>query len=283
MQLFRRVTTATLFLVLLLMAGVTGCAHPRRMAPMQHETLEPRWVLTSLPCAPTAAVAWEGMWLVAGFDPNAPEGTETGRIALLSAAGKLIDAQWLSNLRRPSSLAIHRDRLLVTDENQLLTVSLENRRIEHRVRVPDVLTDVTVAPGGEVYAASTAGNAIYRQVDGETTLWFRSPLLPTPNSVVAESLFLTVHSAGFLYRISYGTRTMSRMTRRSQAMGDIITDGRGGLWFSDWTSGQLGRVRPSGHVLLEAELPLVGGVAYDANRQALLAITPHDLCEFGVR
>lgn len=258
-----------------------ACSWSRPAEPLPLERLEPLWSRTLASFEARAAVPWERGWLVTGTNARRPD--PAGEIRWVDAEGVAAEVAWVSGLRSPSAIATDGTRVLVVSGDQLVEVDASSRQVTRRTQFPARLDDVTIAPNGNVFLSSSTTSAVYRQSGDETELWFESPILPAPSALTAESLFLVVHASGFLHRLAYGSKTAHRATTVGTPMSDVLTDDAGGYWYCDWTTGTVGRVRPSGHVHPLQELPLIRSIAYDSESRVLLTVTPRGLTAFRAR
>lgn len=258
-----------------------ACSWSRPTEPLPLERLRPIWSRTLVSFEPQAAVPWDGGWLVAGTSSERSD--PAGEIRWVDPDGVAADPPWATGLRAPGAMATDGVRVLVVSDDQLVELDPSSRRVTRRTQFPARLDDVTIAPNGDVFLASKSSSAVYRQSGDETALWFESPILPAPSAVTAESLFLVVHASGFLHRLAYGSKNAQRATHVGSPMSDVLSDGAGGYWYCDWTTGAIGRVRPSGHVHPLQELPLIRSIAYDPESRVLLAITPRGITAFRAR
>ncbi len=100
------------------------------------------------------------------------QGTD-GFISKLSKDGILIESKWVSDLNRPTGMAIRKDRLYVADVNRLLILRLPDGEILHSIGEPLEgcgLNDVLVAHDN-VFVSASAIHAILRVEAHELLIW----------------------------------------------------------------------------------------------------------------
>ncbi len=234
--------------------------------------------------------AERGYMYVSNINGEPTERNEVGFIARLDLEGNVESLGWVTGLNAPKGLDIWGDRLYVADIDTLVEIDLDSGDIIGRYRDADAefLNDVAVAPDGTVYVSDMMADAIYRLRDGSFERWLQTSELAGPNGLLVEEDSLIVGSWGL---ITEGFETeepghlkmVSRDDGAVRSLGDgrpvgnldgVQPDGHGNYYVTDWISGKLYRIRPSGDfdVVLELEQGLADHVFVEDENLLLLPL-----------
>lgn len=99
-----------------------------------------------------------------------------GGIAVLSATGEILDADWVRGLNAPKGMAINNGKLYVADLTELVVIDIKTGKIDKKFAVADAvfLNDVAATPNGIVYVSDTRTNRVHRLKDGKLELWLEN-------------------------------------------------------------------------------------------------------------
>lgn len=260
-------------------------------------------VLRLTPNRSTAAAGPQEAWRTEGFrrpesvvfdnahnvlyvsNVGGDEDGEQGYISKLTPDGEVTEAQWVTGLKGPKGMAVHDDRLYVSDVDRLVVIGVEEGEIVETYDAPDAefLNDVAADNEGRVFVSDMNGNAIYVLDGEEFSVWLEDEALMQPNGLLAEEDRLVVAAwgkgegadatPGHLITVDYDSK-------RIESLGDgtpvgnldgIEPDGEGNYLVTDWVAGALYRIQPSGEA--EQLLDLNQGSA-DLEYRAGLALIP---------
>ncbi len=199
-----------------------------------------------------------------------------GFISKIRTNGEVIEMKWVLGLDAPKGLTIVNDRLYATDINSLVEIDIENARILNRYVAPAAvhLNDVAADAKGQVYAADTMTDSIYRlNAIGLFSLWLNTPGLEAPNGLHVEGQNMIVASwgfptDGFNTEVPGHLKTVSLIDKKIKSLGNgkpvgnldgVEADGNGGYYVTDWINGRLLTIRPDGEA--ETLLELSSGAA----------------------
>ena len=104
---------------------------------------------------------------IAGSEPWADDGN--GSIARVALDGKVIDARWVTGLNGPKGMGLRDGFLFVTDNDDVVAISIDEGRIVERIPVPGAgqVNDLSVGEDGTIYITDSGLDKIYSLVDGE--------------------------------------------------------------------------------------------------------------------
>ena len=200
---------------------------------------------------------------------DAREGS--GFLSRVAPTGEINELRWVTGLNAPKGMGIAGDTLYVTDIDHIVEINIDTGTIVGRYPVPNALflNDIGIDETGNVYASDMFGNSIYRLADGVVELWLSDDELESPNGLVVQGSVLFVacygqrHGTGFLPKWPGHVKTVSLNTREIESFGDgrpvgnldgLEPDGRGNFFVTDFNTGALVLVRPSGESVVLIEL-----------------------------
>lgn len=211
----------------------------------------------------------EEVFYVSNINGNPTEKDGSGYISTVTKDGVLLERKWLDGLNAPKGMAVGGGTLLVADIDELLAIKLSDRSITRFVAPgAKFLNDVTVDAKGRVYVSDMMDDAVYRLEDGSFDLWLKSPELEAPNGLLAEPSRIVVGAWGVMTE-GFATETPGHLKTISLADQSISSLGSGdpignidgleadvfGRYLAtDWMSGKLYRILPSGEARLLLEL-----------------------------
>ncbi len=250
---------------LLLLLGETsggwGFCFRRGDEVFVHPSLRREWELKSGLALPEA-VAWDpasGDCFVSNYFN---EGREY--LSRVSAAGEVIEREWLAGLRMPTGLRVKGNTLYAVDRSGLNLIDIRRRRIVRTIPLPGVrmANDVAIDRAGNVYVSDTPAGIVFR-LRGETLEpWLKG--LDRPNALLGERDRLLVGQNGKVVAVDLGsgeTRELARFDRQANVDG-VEPDGRGGYLVGDH-NGRLYRLSAAGATTLLLDTSTPGGKIAD--------------------
>jgi sugar lactone lactonase YvrE len=144
-------------------------------ASAQKPTLTKIWETDSTLKTPESVLYYapEKMLYVSCIDGKSDEKDLKGSIAKVSPEGKIIKADWATNLSAPKGMGIHNGSLYVTDLTDVVVIELKSGKITKRIAVPNAifLNDIAIDSKGIIYVTDTRAGKIYQIRNGEPSLW----------------------------------------------------------------------------------------------------------------
>ncbi len=199
---------------------------------------------------------------VSNINGDGTDADGNGYISLLSLDGKVIDLHWLEGLNAPKGLSIIGNNLYIADINQLVVVDIKNKKIIQRYSAPKAkfLNDVAADKKGNIYVSAFLTNTLYRLADNKFEVWIKSDALEVPNGLLVEGnqLILAnwgVMTDGFATAVAGHLKTINIDSKKITSLGDktpvgnldgLESDGNGNYLVTDWMSGKLLHIAPTG-------------------------------------
>ena len=182
----------------------------------------------------------EDIIYVSNINGKSTEKNGEGFISKLSLSGEILALKWATGLNAPKGLGFYRDRLYVTDIDELVEIDLKTGSIVSRYPAAGAgfLNDVTVDKDGNIYVSdmSSKNSVIYKLVQKRMVVWLKGPEVNRPNGLYAEKDRLIVGNSGdgCLKAISLATKAMSVIARIGSGIDGVQSDGKGNYFISDW-------------------------------------------------
>ncbi|WP_424493581.1 hypothetical protein [Salinimicrobium sp. GXAS 041] len=192
-----------------------------------------------------------------------------GFISKVDPSGEIIEARWITGLNDPKGLLLDGDKLYVTDNKELVEMSLNDAKVTRKIQVKDAvsLNDITQDDEGNIFISDMGQNSIYIMPgemannsmiadyveEGEVTEFFKSDKLNTPNGVLAVGDQLYVGSWGknqdgnFL-RLDTETQEIKKVTEKGIGNLDGIQKAsKDSFYVSDWATGTIYSIDKDGN------------------------------------
>ena len=212
-----------------------------------------------------------------------------GFISKVSADGKMLDKAWVTGLNAPTGLAIAGRKLYAADIDELVEITLADRKVtKYPAPGAKFLNDTAADYFGHVYVSDMLNDSIWRFSGGKFSLWVKNPLLASPNGVFAEKTRLVVGSWGVIDKPGFQTTVPGHLVTVSLADGKVAplgdgrtvgnidgveADGNGNYFVTDWVAGKLFLVSPSGDFVPVADLGQ-GSADLTYLRQSRIMVVP---------
>ena len=186
-----------------------------------------------------------------------------GFISKVGVDGKVIDMNWVLGLDAPKGLTIVNDKLYATDINALVEIDIETGKILNKYVAPAAihLNDVAADDKGQIYAADTLTDSIYRLNSiGLFAMWLNDAGLEAPNGLHVEGKNMIIGSWGFPTdgfdtEVPGHLKTVSLINKSIKSLGSgkpvgaldgVEADGKGAYYVTDWTAGTLLHIKANG-------------------------------------
>lgn len=160
-----------------------------------------------------------------------------GFISKASSDGENLELNWVTDLNRPTGMALKGNTLYVADLFELLAINTESGEITERFKEPisgSALNDVTIDNEGNIYVSASRIGAIFKLVDGELKLWAQDKTrLKYANGLLVQNDQLLI--AGFnLNSVDLKSRQLTeRITEPSiKDMEGLVSDGKDGYFLT---------------------------------------------------
>ncbi|MCU0338031.1 MAG: ATP/GTP-binding protein [Sediminibacterium sp.] len=138
---------------------------------------------------------------VSNIDGNPAEKDGRGSIGIMGTNGKAFRVEWVKGLNAPKGMAIYRDKLYVTDLDEVVMIEVDKSAVGKRYPIPGTqfLNDITVDKKGVLYVSDSRGKRVYKIEKEEVSLFADG--LAGPNGLLIQDEGLYILDNGTLWLI----------------------------------------------------------------------------------
>ncbi|MEE9443038.1 MAG: hypothetical protein V3V99_10280 [candidate division Zixibacteria bacterium] len=184
-------------------------------------------------------------------------------ISKITPDGHIQELKWITDLNKPTGLAMYKDKLYTVERTGLVEIDKESGQILNRFPIPNpgFPNDFTIDENGIGYLSDSDGNTIYKFANGELKIWLQSDDIISPNAIHYEKgrLLVGCTGDGILKSVDIETQKITPIVSLGAGalMDGITPDGRGNYIISDFY-GRVFRVNSAGE-----KTPLINTNAID--------------------
>jgi DNA-binding beta-propeller fold protein YncE len=177
---------------------------------------------------------------VSNINGRPAERNGKGFISKLSPDGRVLKLKWATGLNAPKGMAVFKDRLYVSDIDQLVCIELTSGRILRKFPVEGAqfLNDVAVDERGYVYVSDSSGrnSTIYRLKDGKMEIWLKGRDIRSPNGLFYRDGLLYIGNSGDgkIKAADVKTKKVKAVADVGSGIDGLILDKDGFFIVSDW-------------------------------------------------
>ena len=138
---------------------------------------------------------------VSNIDGGPAEKDGKGSIGIMGINGKTFRVEWVKGLNAPKGMGIYREKLYVTDLDEVVMIEIDKSAIGKRFPIPgsQFLNDITVDKKGVVYVSDSRGKRIYKIEKEQVTLFADGLAGPNGLLIQDEGLYVLDNGALWLY------------------------------------------------------------------------------------
>ena len=219
-----------------------------------------------------------------------------GFISRVSAEGEIIELKWIDGLKDPKGLLIMDDKVYVTNNTELIEISIEDSEITERIEVEGAksLNDITVDAAGNIFISDSGKSAIYlmpgdnpnmmipEDKKGEIIEYLNTTRLEYVNGLYAQKDHLYAaawgeNTDGNFLKIDMETREIEKISKKGIGNLDGVQPvGDDAFYISDWATGKIYLVKKDGELkeVLTSEKSS-GDIFFDAKKNQLVLPMNH--------
>jgi sugar lactone lactonase YvrE len=219
-----------------------------------------------------------------------------GFISRVSAEGEIIELKWIDGLKDPKGLLIKDDKVYVTNNNELIEISIEDSKILRRIQVEGSksLNDITVDAVGNIFISDSGKSAIYlmpgdspnmmipEDKKGEIIEYLDSTRLEYVNGLFAQKDHLYAaawgeNNDGNFLKVDMDTREIEKISKEGIGNLDGVQPvGEDAFYISDWGTGKIHLIKKDGEIteVLTSEKS-AGDIFFDVEKDQLVLPMNH--------
>jgi DNA-binding beta-propeller fold protein YncE len=188
----------------------------------QEPKLEKIWTTDSLLKVPESVLfdAANKVLYVSNIDgqPGGKDGK--GSVGKVGLDGKIIAVEWISGLNAPKGMGLYKNKLYVSDLNEVVVIDIKKGTITEKITVPDAvfLNDITIDNKGTIYVSDSRTLKVHKIENG--TVFLLVDKLQGPNGLLAIKDGLLILDRGSLLKMT----SDGQLSKLADGM-DPATDG----------------------------------------------------------
>lgn len=170
----------------------------------QEPKLEKIWTTDSLLKVPESVLfdAENKVLYVSNIDGQPGGRDGKGAVGKLGLDGKIIAAEWISGLNAPKGMGLYKNKLYVSDLNEVVVIDIKKGTITEKIIVPDAvfLNDITIDNKGTIYVSDSRTFKVHKIENG--TVFLLVDKLQGPNGLLAIKDGLLILDRGSLLKMT---------------------------------------------------------------------------------
>lgn len=268
----------TLLLSTFLVAGFISCSQQTEM-PNSPPSLDVLWNTPGFNSPESVLLSGDASFLyVSNVGGEGGEHDGNGFISKLAKDGKVITEKWATGIDAPKGMALHGDKLYVTDIDKLIEIDVVTGAILQFIPVPEAkfLNDIVYVPGLGVLFSDSGSRSLYLYDGDKISRWLQDDLLKGVNGLHfdGENILVVTMSDGHLLSLDPNSKALDIIASGIKNADGIKVLQDGSYFVSGWT-GQLYHVSKSGittllqdtseEEILMNDFELEGNIIYMAN------------------
>lgn len=173
---------------------------------------------------------------VSCINGNPTDKDGNGFIARVSLTGEIITLKWISILNAPKGMGIYKNKLYVTDIDQIVEIDIEQAVITKIIDVEGArfLNDITIDPDGAVYISDMSTNKIHRYHKGILGTWFEDEKMIGTNGLFYEDKEILAGTKNGIFSIRLEDKRLWHLITDIGGIDGLEADGRSNYIISDW-------------------------------------------------
>ncbi|MBN2544346.1 MAG: ATP-binding protein [Spirochaetes bacterium] len=167
--------------------------------------------------------------------PNVKDGN--GYIAKVSLDGTIINKEWIIGLNAPKGMGLYRNRLYVSDIDQIVEININSGIIINRYDVQGAvfLNDIAIDRKGTVYCSDSNATTIYYLSNGVSGAWLTG-MENKPNGLLISHDYLYAGIKKNILKIGLADKVIYEKIPVASSAVDGLKKFKNDIFFiSDWT------------------------------------------------
>jgi len=208
-----------------------------------------------------------------------------GSIAIVSPEGQIKNAEFVTGLNNPKGIALHENKLYVSDVTFLYEIDLDSGKILNKYTGENArsLNDVAIDQEGNVYVSDMGNSSIYKlDRKGNFEEWLNTSELQTPNGLLFNEGDLYIagwasdatkdseNPMGGFMKMANSSDSIEKLTKELGNLDGIQKYDDDSFLVSAWNSGDIYKISKAGDVksILKVEKS-VGDILYVREKNML--------------
>ena len=188
------------------------------------------------------------------------EGNQSISQVLLDGTVEHLD--WVTGLKNPLGMIIHRDKLLVAERGGIAEIALQSGEIVNRYPIAQtgLLNDIAVDENDNIYVSDSRKNVIFKLSGGEYEEWLTGDVVNDPNGLLVDGNSLIYGNSGdqYLKAVDLTTKDVRNIANLGPGFIDGIKLARNDDYLVSHWQGRIFRITPAGDVTKILDLSVPG-------------------------
>jgi len=159
-----------------------------------------------------------------------------GFLSKLNGKGEFITKEWVTGLNAPKGIGCTKNKLFVTDIDQVVEVDLTSGKVTNTYRnsKSKSLNDVTIASDGTVFISDSGGNCIFQIGKDSLEVFLQSDQLEKMNGILAEGNLLYMGSKDNFISVDKKSKAIRILVENTGYLDGIVKVGKNKFVTSDF-------------------------------------------------
>ena len=159
-----------------------------------------------------------------------------GFLSKLNGKGEFITKEWVTVLNAPKGIGCTKNKLFVTDIDQVVEVDLTSGKVTNTYRnsKSKSLNDVTIASDGTVFISDSGGNCIFQIGKDSLEVFLQSDQLEKMNGILAEGNLLYLGSKNNFISVDKKSKAIRILVENTGYLDGIVKVGKNKFVTSDF-------------------------------------------------
>jgi DNA-binding beta-propeller fold protein YncE len=178
-----------------------------------------------------------GLIFVSNVNGNPTEKDSNGYISTLSPEGKILKADWVTELDAPKGMGILNNKLYVTNIDEVAEIDIPTASIINRYPVEGsrFLNDIAIDPKtGMIFITDTDPGQVYVLFDGKVSSWLQGDLFKGANGLFLKGSKLYIGTGNSILQADINTGEVQVTIPNSGNVDGLFVTSEGRFIFSDW-------------------------------------------------
>jgi sugar lactone lactonase YvrE len=227
-----------LLLSLGLLIQLTFKINAQSNSPYIHQSLKKAWTSEKQLATPESVLYYEkeNILFVSNVNGQPTDKDNNGFISKMTLDGKITTLKWANGLNAPKGMGIYKNKLYVTDIDQLVEIDIKSGKIlkKYEGEKARFLNDIAIGKDGTVYVSDVKNNIIYTLKKGKFDIWLMVGNLFQPNGLLIDENKLLVGCMNYIVSVDLQTKHVRTYITETGSIDGLVKNGSEKYIISDW-------------------------------------------------
>lgn len=148
---------------------------------------------------------------------------KNGSINIIKTNGDIVKLKWITDVMRPTGLAVHKDKLYCVERNRVSVIDPDSGKVMRRYPIlnPGFPNDIAITKEGMIFVSDSRSGVIYNFEEDTFRIWHQSQDIAGANVLFAEEETLWIGASG--------SGTMKSINIKTNEWGTSLFIGKGAV------------------------------------------------------